>query len=141
MKYAGPVREEDGLKTLLNEIETIRDNDLPNVFCSAKNKVYNREWFQCLEVDSMVQVLEIVARASLMRKESRGAMYRRDFPYTDNENWLKNIIVTHTDGELALETRDIKTTMVNLPEKQKISYMVPEWEWAQKGGLSTKENA
>jgi len=41
----------------------------------------------------MLQVLEIIARASLMRKESRGAMYRQDYTGTDNKDWLKNIIV------------------------------------------------
>ncbi|NLS45537.1 MAG: FAD-binding protein [Firmicutes bacterium] len=140
MKYAGPVREEEGLKILLENIEKIKKNDIPNLSCSAKGKIYNREWFQCLEADAMIKTLEVVARASLMREESRGAMYRSDFPYTDNENWLKNIIATYKDDKVALETRDIKTSRVDLPEKQKIPYMVPEWEWAQKGGLSTKED-
>ena len=134
MKYAGPVREEEGLLTLQNELEKIKKDDVPNVFAKAKNKVYNREWLEALEIEPMVEILTIITQASLMRKESRGAMYRRDYPDTDNKGWLKNIIVSYRDGKISLEERDVKTSKVDLPKREKIPYMVPEWEWAQKGG-------
>jgi hypothetical protein len=82
----------------------------------------------------MVEILTIITQASLMRKESRGAMYRRDYPDTDNKDWLKNIIVSYRDGKTSLEARDVNTSRVDLPKREKIPYMVPEWEWAQKGG-------
>jgi len=134
MKYAGPVREEEGLLTLRKELEKIWKDDVPNVFAKAKNKVYNREWLEALEIEPMVEILTIITQASLMRKESRGAMYRRDYPDTDNKEWLKNIIVSYRDGKTSLEARDVNTSRVDLPKREKIPYMVPEWEWAQKGG-------
>lgn len=45
---------------------------LPNLATKAKGKVYNREWVAALEDRALLQVLEIIARASLMRKESLG---------------------------------------------------------------------
>ena len=42
------------------------------------------EWMEAFKIESMITVLEIVVRASLVRKESRGAMYRVDCPDTDN---------------------------------------------------------
>jgi succinate dehydrogenase/fumarate reductase flavoprotein subunit len=139
MEYAGPVRTDEGLNTLSKELERIKKEDVPNVFPKTKGKIYNREWFEALEIEPMVRILEIVTRASLMRKESRGAMYRRDFPETDNKNWLKNVIVSCKGDQIVFETRDIKTSKVTLPKREKIPYMVPEWEWAQKGGADTKE--
>ncbi|MHC4871551.1 MAG: L-aspartate oxidase [Planctomycetota bacterium] len=43
------------------------------------------------EVQNMLTVAKIIARAAKIRKESRGAHQRRDFPETDDTNWK-----THT---------------------------------------------
>jgi succinate dehydrogenase/fumarate reductase flavoprotein subunit len=42
-----------------------------------------------------------------MRKESRGWFLREDYPATDNENWLKWIIVKKQDGKMTLSTEDV----------------------------------
>ena len=42
----------------------------------------------------MVLLLECSARCALMRTESRGVHYREDYPYTDNDIWLKESIIT-----------------------------------------------
>jgi succinate dehydrogenase/fumarate reductase flavoprotein subunit len=131
-KYAGPVREESGLTKCLDEIEKIKKDVVPNVFSTAKGRVYNREWMEALEIESMVRILEIIVCASLMRKESRGAMYRRDFPETDNRDWLKNIIVRNKDGQIALEARPVVTSRVKLPKRKKVPYMVPTWKFSRK---------
>ena len=80
----------------------------------------------------MLQVLEMTVRASLMREESRGAMYRRDFPETDNKNWLKNIIVKKENNELKLETKPVVVQKIKLPNREKIAYMLPDWEYEKK---------
>ena len=92
--------------------------------------LYGRnEWVMALENESMVLVLELIARASLMREESRGAMYRRDYPETDNGEWLKNIIVNQADGRAVLRTQPVVTNEVPLPEREKVPYMIPTWEF------------
>jgi succinate dehydrogenase/fumarate reductase flavoprotein subunit len=131
-KYVGPIREESGLTSCLQEIEKMKKDVVPNVFSKAKGKVYNREWFEALEIEFMVRILEIVARASLMRKESRGAMYRKDYPETDNKDWLKNVIVSSKDGKLRLEARPVVTSRVKTPAPEKVSYMVPTWKFSRK---------
>ena len=131
-KYIGPIREESGLATCLEEVEKMKKEVLPNLATKAKGKVYNREWVVALENDSLLQVLEIVARASVMRKESRGAMYRRDYPDTDNNDWLKNIIVKNKAGQVSLETKPVVTTKIALPKREKIPYMVPDWKFEKK---------
>jgi len=131
-KYAGPIREESGLTTCIKEIEKMSQEVLPNLATKAKAKVYNREWVAALENKALLQILEIVVRASLMRKESRGAMYRRDYPETDNKDWLRNIVVKNQDGQAILETKPVVTTRITLPKREKIPYMVSDWKFEKR---------
>jgi succinate dehydrogenase/fumarate reductase flavoprotein subunit len=48
----------------------------------------------------MLQVLEIVAKSSLIRNESRGALYRVDYQETNNVDWIKNINVKKCGEEM-----------------------------------------
>ncbi|GAJ00282.1 unnamed protein product [marine sediment metagenome] len=59
-------------------------------------------------------------------------MYRRDYPGTDNKDWLKNIIVRNKDGQVSLETRPIVTTKIALPRREKIPYMLPDWKFEKR---------
>jgi succinate dehydrogenase/fumarate reductase flavoprotein subunit len=131
-KYMGPVREETGLATCLKEIDKLKREALPNLAAKAKGQIYNREWIAALENQAMLQVLEIVIRSSLLRKESRGAMYRLDYTDTDNKNWLKNIIVKVDDGEVSLNSKPVVTEKITLPAREKIPYMIPQWKFEKK---------
>jgi succinate dehydrogenase/fumarate reductase flavoprotein subunit len=71
---------------------------------------YNREWIETLEIQNLVTVAEMVAKAALMREESRGAHYRRDFPKTDNENWFSNIIIRQERGEMTFTKTPVVAT-------------------------------
>ena len=133
-KYAGPIREEAGLTTCISEIEKMKKEIIPHIFTKHKGRIYNREWMETLEIESMITVLEIVVRASLVRKESRGAMYRTDCPDTDNKDWLKNIIVQKKKDQVALETSPVVTSIVQLPKPEKGPYakFIPQWKFSQK---------
>jgi len=52
----------------------------------------NRDLQDCLEVNNMLQTAQVVIEAALLRKESRGAHSRTDFPEMKDE-WEKNIMV------------------------------------------------
>ena len=51
-----------------------------------------------------------------MRKESRGAHYRTDYPEEDNVNWLKNIVVQKRDEKMVLETIPVSMDLVKIEE-------------------------
>ena len=50
-----------------------------------------------------------------MRTESRGVHYREDFPDTDNDNWLQEIIVKHDVTGLQLDRRSLTITGMSPP--------------------------
>jgi succinate dehydrogenase / fumarate reductase flavoprotein subunit len=76
----------------------------------AKERAYNREWIEALQVRNLLTLLEAIARSGLAREDSRGAHYRRDFPRLDNEKWLKNIVVKNVNGKMETETVPIVMT-------------------------------
>lgn len=56
-----------------------------------------------LEARNLAMVGEMVARAALLRRETRGCHRREDFPLIDNEHWQKHIGISRgKNGELEL---------------------------------------
>jgi succinate dehydrogenase / fumarate reductase flavoprotein subunit len=72
----------------------------------AGNREYNNGWHTAIDLANMVIVSEAITRAALLRKESRGAQFREDFPHKDAE-WGKYNIVIHRspDDEMVVEKR------------------------------------
>lgn len=114
----GIVRSGEGLNFAIREIKQMW-NDIPCQFVSSKSKTYNREWFEALENENMLLCLELAARAALIRKESRGAHYRTDFPKTDYINWTKNIIVKLEDSKAKFMI--VPAVITTFPPPQKIT--------------------
>lgn len=65
----------------------------------ATIKERNRDLQDCLEVVNMLKTAETVIDAALIRKESRGAHSRTDYPQM-LEEWRKNIVVRKENGKI-----------------------------------------
>jgi succinate dehydrogenase/fumarate reductase flavoprotein subunit len=50
---------------------------------------FNNELVEAVEISNMIESAEIIARAALLREESRGGHYREDYPERDDKNWVK----------------------------------------------------
>ncbi len=57
---------------------------------------------EALELDNLLVVAEILARTTQMRKESRGDLYREDYPERNDAAWNKVILVHARDGAMEL---------------------------------------
>jgi succinate dehydrogenase / fumarate reductase flavoprotein subunit len=72
----------------------------------AGNREYNNGWHTTIDVGNMLIVSEAITRAALLRKESRGAQFREDFPGKDMEWGKYNIVIRRgADGEMEVERR------------------------------------
>jgi succinate dehydrogenase/fumarate reductase flavoprotein subunit len=61
----------------------------------------------CHEAEAMVISAEMFFKASKMREETRGWFRREDFPKSDNENWLKWIVIKNQDDNMVFSTEDV----------------------------------
>ena len=84
------VREEKTLNDALKELLEMQ-KDLKNLDVSYK-KQYNTELVTALEVINMVEICILIVKSAIIRRESRGAHYRSDFPETLDE-WKKSIVI------------------------------------------------
>jgi succinate dehydrogenase/fumarate reductase flavoprotein subunit len=112
----GPMRTEGELNEFLAFLGEVKDTELPTLCPASKSRRYNKEWFEALELQSMIQVLEASAHAALARTESRGVHYRQDYPNTDNDQWLREVVVEQVDGGLQLSTRPLGITTLTPPK-------------------------
>ena len=93
----GIVRNEQNMQKALSVILDIK-KEYKNIGV-AGNIQYNPGLLQCLELHSMLEISELLVRGAIMRKESRGAHYRSDFPKKDRK-WLKNIVFKKNEDKL-----------------------------------------
>jgi succinate dehydrogenase / fumarate reductase flavoprotein subunit len=72
------------------------------------HRQYNNGWHTAIDLSSLLLVSEAITRAALLRKESRGAQFREDFPDKDTEWGKHNIIVKRgAEGEMLVEKRSL----------------------------------
>jgi succinate dehydrogenase / fumarate reductase flavoprotein subunit len=70
------------------------------------NREYNNGWHTTIDLESMMTVSEAITRAALLRKESRGAQFREDFPGKDAEWGKYNIVIKRGESdEMQVEKR------------------------------------
>ncbi len=83
---AGVVRHGDGLAAGLEVLAALQER-----FDSSPVARSSRSWW---EVKNKLTVGRLILNAALMRRESRGAHFRFDFPEPDNGHWLGVITTT-----------------------------------------------
>ena len=113
----GVVRTGASLLEAQDEIRRMKGEDLPNLSCRAKEREYNREWVEAIQIENLLTTLECIARSALERKESRGAHFRKDYPEMDNNNWLINTVLHNRQGEMALSRVPVVVTRFTPPGK------------------------
>jgi len=67
----------------------------------------NQELMQRWELDNLMSVAMVIARAALNRKESRGAHYREDFPERKDEFNYHTLISMKQFGAAELGRREV----------------------------------
>ena len=103
----GIVRTEREMEEALEAIEELRMRAMRAGI--GGNRQYNNGWHTALDLANMLLVSEAITRAALLRKESRGAQFREDYPEKDAKYWGKRNIVVKKDasGGMAVEERTV----------------------------------
>jgi len=93
--FVGIIRSAEDLTQGLSHLERI-GQELAGVKVDG-NRHYNGAFHQAFDMRNMLVVSEAMARAALLRKESRGGHAREDFPEMDKSHFAKvNIVASRT---------------------------------------------
>lgn len=87
--HVGVIRNEEGLRKASDVLKDIRETKIQNLL-PLKDKSF-RTLSELIAVENLHTVGELVVSAALMRKETRGAHNREDYPEIDNK-WQQHIL-------------------------------------------------
>jgi succinate dehydrogenase / fumarate reductase, flavoprotein subunit len=108
---AGVEKDSRSLNEGLEEFSRIRRELLPRLRARTPVRTANYDWLDAIDSLNMIDAAELVVISSLQREESRGPFMRRDFPETDNENWLTANLLHKAGNGYRFEKRDYKLTL------------------------------
>jgi succinate dehydrogenase / fumarate reductase flavoprotein subunit len=102
----GIVRREDEMLQALEVLKQLKvEADRASV---QGHREYNNGWHTAIDLQNLIIVSEMVTRAALERKESRGAQFREDYPAKDDKYGTFNIVLWKgPSGEVALRRETI----------------------------------
>ena len=102
-------RHQSGMESALETIRRLRER-YQFVYVQDKGKTWNTNLVFTLELGFMLDCAETITLSAIERKESRGAHTREDFPDRNDEEWLKHILVRHTEDGPSLDYMPIVIT-------------------------------
>ena len=82
-----------------------------------KSREFNMNLINVLELQSMLEVAEVVLSGAYARNESRGAHFRLDFPKRDDEHWLKHTLAYKTPEGTRLDYTPVTITRYQPQER------------------------
>lgn len=119
-ELVGIVRSEQDMERGLEKVMELKERAVR--VSAPGNRQYNPGWHTALDLSSLLVVSEAITRAALLRKESRGAQFREDFPEKGAEYGSVNSIVRK--GEAGqLEVRHVPVPEMTTEQKEIVAEM------------------
>ena len=101
-KFAGPIREESSIKEGLDQLVSL-EKRIKGVYPATLKDLFRKK-----NLDNMALIIRAILQGSLLREESRGSFFRKDFPNQDDQDWMKNTCYRLVKGELQITHRPVK---------------------------------
>jgi succinate dehydrogenase/fumarate reductase flavoprotein subunit len=95
-RNASPVREEGSLKEGLERLASISKR-IDEVYPATLKDLFRKR-----DLENVALLLKAILKGSLLRTESRGSFFRKDFPDQDDTHWLKNTCYRLKKGDLEI---------------------------------------
>jgi succinate dehydrogenase / fumarate reductase flavoprotein subunit/NADH-dependent fumarate reductase subunit A len=113
----GIFREEKPMKEAIEKIKELKER-YKNLAPGDSGKLFNTALINYLELGYLLDLAEVIAITAEMRKESRGAHARRDYPNRDDENFLKHSMAYYTEDGPKIEYIDVRITKYEPQERK-----------------------
>jgi succinate dehydrogenase / fumarate reductase flavoprotein subunit len=102
----GVFRTEEHMKAGFLKLEELKDR-LNYASIKDKSECFNTARIEALELDNLMATAVATAHLAEVRKESRGAHSRSDYPERDDQNWLKHSLY-YEDGRITFRAINMK---------------------------------
>jgi len=111
----------------LTRIAAIQD-ELLQTGVAGETLAFNLTWHDWLNMASLCEVSEVIARAGLARENSRGAHFREDFPESGSMENSYFTVARQAGGTLDVTREPVRFTIVSpgqtiLPASEPLSLM------------------
>jgi succinate dehydrogenase/fumarate reductase flavoprotein subunit len=115
-KLVGVYRVQEELEDALRKIRELKER-FKDVEVGHGDKRYNFALIRALELENMLDLAEVITMGAIMRRESRGAHWRTDFPTRDDDQFLKHSIFTLVDDWIKAEYIDVNLGEFEVKER------------------------
>jgi len=118
-KHFGVFKNEDEMQEGYNKLKNLIDRANKNLGVEDKSKVFNLDLQSTLEFFNLLEIADVLAYASLQRKESRGTFFRDDYEKRDDENFLYHSMITkNSDGSFNYEKGEVDLGLYEPAERK-----------------------
>ncbi|MCU7958896.1 MAG: succinate dehydrogenase flavoprotein subunit [gamma proteobacterium symbiont of Bathyaustriella thionipta] len=87
--HCGVFRTEDVMQQGVQQLQAIRTR-MADVSLQDNSRIFNTARVEAMELQNLVDISMATMKSALLRKESRGAHSRMDYPERDDIQWLKH---------------------------------------------------
>lgn len=94
VQYVSVKRDNPDLKKTIEKLKELRER-YQNISLDDKGSHVNQTYVFAHQFHSMLEISLVIAKGALQRNEFRGAHFKPDYPYRDDEHWLKTTIATY----------------------------------------------
>jgi succinate dehydrogenase flavoprotein subunit len=125
----GIIRKEAEMAEALTRIDELKER--AQHLSVEGGRAFNPGWHLALDLRNMLLVSECVARAALLRQESRGGHTRDDYPTMD-PTWRQKLLVCSGTGDGPVKVEEERTStmrddLIQLFQKDELKkYLTPE---------------
>ena len=107
--HVGVFRVETGMQAAVDKIEELQAR-FKHVKVMDHGEAYNTDLMNAWELSCLLDLAQVTATSALVRKESRGAHARDDYPERDDDNWMKHTLAWLENGKVSLKYKPVVVT-------------------------------